>query len=185
MGQIRIIHEHYDSKSWISIIAGVMIATMAMTHPFMDKEITWVWAVDVALTSAPVLLLLVLQIIRRNKPVLVVYNDRIEARLPAISKGLNEMLYSDIKNIDFKSGQLLIWRDEVSAPLCLNLGVNAQRAEETYNILRTTYDRYNREKNIKPVPVEDLPRKKSGLWFALLVLIITLVMMIVFICSEN
>lgn len=163
MGQIRIIHEHYDSKSWISIIAGVMIATMAMTHPFMDKEITWAWAVDVALTSAPVLLLLVLQIIRRNKPVLVVYNDRIEARLPAISKGLNEMLYSDIKNIDFKSGQLLIWRDEVSAPLCLNLGVNAQRAEETYNILRTTYDRYNREKNIKPVPVEDLPKKKSGL----------------------
>lgn len=185
MGQIRIIHEHYDSKSWISIIAGVMIATMAMTHPFMDKEITWAWAVDVALTSAPVLLLLVLQIIRRNKPVLVVYNDRIEARLPAISKGLNEMLYSDIKNIDFKSGQLLIWRDEVSAPLCLNLGVNAQRAEETYNILRTTYDRYNREKNIKPVPVVDLPKKKSGLWFALLVFIITLVMMIVFICSEN
>ena len=185
MGQIRIIHEHYDSKSWVSIIAGVMIATMAMTHPFMDKEITWAWVVDVALTSAPVLLLLVLQIIRRNKPVLVVYNDRIEARLPAISKGLNEMLYSDIKNIDFKSGQLLIWRDEVSAPLCLNLGANAQRAEETYNILRTTYDRYNREKNIKPVPVEDLPKKKSGLWFALLVLIITLVMMIVFICSEN
>jgi hypothetical protein len=69
--------------------------------------------------------------------------------------------------------------------MCLNLGVNAQRAEETYNILRTTYDRYNQEKNIRPVPVEDLPKKKSGLWIALLILIITLVMMIVFICSEN
>ena len=42
-----------------------------------------------------------------------------------------EIMYSDIRNVDCQFTQLMIWRNEISAPECYNMGVKAKIAEET------------------------------------------------------
>ena len=75
----------------------------------------------------------------------------------------SEILYSDIRNLALQEGQLRIWLDKTSGPSCYNLGANVKNAEDTYNILRATYDQYNQEHGITPVPVESMPERKTGL----------------------
>ena len=172
MGQIRLIHEHYDSRPLRSLIVGLLIAILAGMNLFLDKDRSLADLVLSALLVFPPFVILVFELLRWNKPAMVVYNDRLEVRLP-FKRNRKEILYSEIKNLALESGQLRIWLDELSAPSCYNLGENAKNAEDTYNILRATYDKYNQEYGIRPVPVESMPKKKTGL--AQVVLIVTMI----------
>ena len=79
-----------------------------------------------------------------------------------------------------ESGQLLIWRDDQSSPMYCNLGANVRNAQETYDILRSAYDKYNHERNINPVPVENLPKRNKGLMIAIMILVMIATMMALF-----
>ena len=175
MGQIKVIHEHYDRTPWASILAGVLISGLAIIK-FLAEKITTASAITFALTAIPLLLIIVLSIIRRNKPILVVCNDRLDVRASSLySRKVDELMYSDIRNLALESGQLLIWCDESSIPMYRNLGVNARNAQETYDILRSAYDRYNQEHNITPAQIENLPKRNKGMMVLTTVLIMVLI----------
>jgi hypothetical protein len=163
MGQTKLIHEHYDSKPWASIISGLLIAGLASLRVFEDRgEHSWIYVLIFAIWALPAIALLVLDIIWKKKPTLIVYNDRLEVRKAMSSKRV-EILYSDIRNMALESGQLRIWVDEFSKPACYNMGANLVKAQESYDILHTAYDEYNQEHNFKPVPLWDLPKKRAGI----------------------
>lgn len=172
MGQIRLIHEHYDSKPLRSLIVGLLIAILAGVNLITDKDRSLADLVLSALIVFPPFVIMVFELLRWNKPAIVVYNDRLEVRMP-FKRDRKEILYSEIKNFALEAGQLRIWFDEYSMPSCYNLGENVKNAEDTYNILRATYDKYNQEYGIKPVPVESMPKKKAGV--AQVVLIVTMI----------
>ncbi len=163
MGQTKLIHEHYDSKPWASIISGSLVAGLAILKAFEDRgEHSWIYVLIFAIWALPTIALLVLDIIWKKKPTLIVFNDRLEVRKAMSSKRV-EILYSDIRNMALESGQLRIWVDEFSKPACYNMGANATKAQESYDILHTAYDEYNQEHNFKPVPLWDLPKKRAGI----------------------
>lgn len=172
MGQIRVIHEHYDSKPLRSLIVGLLVAILAGVGLILDKDRSLADLVLSALLIFPPFVILVFELLRWNKPAIVVYNDRLEVRMP-FKRDRKEILYSEIKNLALESGQLRIWLDELSAPSCYNLGENTQNAEDTYNIIRATFDKYNQEYGIRPVPVESMPKKKTTL--SQVVLIVTMI----------
>ena len=179
MGQIRVLHEHYDRRPWVSILAGVLL-TIPLIERLVDDGFSVTSVIICALTAVPVLLILILDVIRRKQPSIVVYNDRLVVRVPSVSYKTDEILYSDIRNMAMESGQLLIWRDDQSSPMYCNLGANVRNAQETYDILRSAYDKYNHEHNIKPVPVENLPKRNKGLMIAIMILVMTATMMALF-----
>ena len=181
MGQTKLIHEHYDRSPLASILAGVLIIGHAILRLF-DDEITTESIILLAVTVVPLLIILIIGITRRNKPSLVVYNDRIEVKTPSqYSKKINEILYSDIKNLAFESGQLLIWLDESSNPMYCNLGANAGNAQASYDILRSAYDKYNQEHNITPARIDYLPKRNKPLIMAITILVMVGIMMLIFI----
>ena len=180
MGQIKIIHEHYDHKPWVSLIAGLLIAILAIIRLVFDEDKSLANLVLFALVVLPPFVIVLIDIFRRNKPTVVVYNDRIELRMP-LQKTPDEIMYSDIRNLALQAGQLRIWHDEASGPSCYNLGTNAKNAQETYDILRATFDKYNQEHNIKPVPVYNMPNKKTGLPKAIFILIMITVLVLLII----
>ena len=170
MGQTKLIHEHYDSKPWASIISGSLIAALAILKLVEDRgEHSWLYLFIFGVWALPTITLLALDIIWKKKPMLVVYNDRLEVRKPMSSKRV-EILYSQIKNMALQSGQLRVWLDEFSQPACYNLGANVNKTQESYDILRTAYDEYNQEHNFKPIPLWDLPKRKLT---AQIVLVVT------------
>ena len=135
MGQIKLIHEHYDSKPWAGIISGTLFAILAITKLVVDsKDHTWIYLVLFGLVILPTVVILVMDIIWKKKPTLVVYNDRLEVMKPMSSKRV-EILYSEIKNMALQSGQLRVWLDEYSQPACYNLGANVNKTQESYDIL--------------------------------------------------
>ena len=79
-----------------------------------------------------------------------------------------------------ESGQLLIWLDESSAPVYFNLGANAANAQETYDILRSAYDKYNQEHNITPAQIENLPKRNKKLIMAITIFIMIAIMILLF-----
>ena len=183
MGQTKLIHEHYDSKPWASIISGSLIASLAILKVFEDRgEHSWIYVLIFAIWALPTIALLVLDIIWKKKPTLIVYNDRLEVRKPMSSKRV-EILYSQIKNMALQSGQLRVWLDEFSQPACYNLGANLGKAQESYDILRTAYDQYNQEHNLKPVPLWDLPKRK--LTTQVLIIIVTFCLISLFLIIEH
>lgn len=173
MGQIRVIHEHYDRSPLASIIAGILVAGLAILKLF-GEEFTAAKIIVFALTAIPMMVILILSIIRRKKPTLVVYNDRLEVMS-------DEIMYSDIRNIAMEAGQLLIWLDESSVPMYRNLGANAANAQQTYDILRSAYDQYNQEHNITPAQVDYLPKRKKGKIIVMTILIMVLILVLMFI----
>ena len=173
MGQIKVLHEHYDRAPLASIFAGIMLAGLAIINLFGEGFDT-VNVIVFALTAIPMMVILILSIIRRNKPSLVVYNDRLEVLS-------DEIMYSDIKNIAMESGQLLIWLDESSVPMYRNLGANVKNAQETYDILRSAYDKYNQEHGITPAQVDYLPKRKKGKIIVMTILIMVLILVLMFI----
>jgi len=181
MGQIKVLHEHYYRAPWASMLAGFLIAGLAIFKLF-GEEITTESVITFSLTGVPLLLILILSIIRRNKPSLVIYNDRIEINVSSskYSQRAEEIMYSEIKNLTMESGQLLIWRDESSAPIYYNLGANVKYAQETYDILRSAYDKYNKEHNITPTRIENLPKRNKSLIMAITILIMTAIMILIF-----
>ena len=180
MGQIKIIHEHYDSKPWLSIISGTLLALLAVLKFVEDKDWSWINVVLFAILLLPASILLIMDFIWKKKPILLVFNDRIEIKKAPSSGKTVEIMYSDIRNLAMESGQLLIWRDDQSSPMYCNLGANVRNAQETYDILRSAYDKYNHEHNIKPVPVENLPKRNKGLMIAIMILVMTATMMALF-----
>lgn len=180
MGQTKLIHEHYDRSPWVSIVAGVLIAGLAILQLF-DEKITTASVITFVLTALPIFLILILRIFSRNNPSLVVYNDRLEVKAPSkYTQKIDELLYSDIRNIAMESGQLLIWLDESSAPVYFNLGANAANAQETYDILRSAYDKYNQEHNITPAQIENLPKRNKKLIMAITIFIMIAIMILLF-----
>ena len=162
MGQTKIIHEHYDSKPWAGIISATLFAGLTISKLVIDsKEHSWIYLLVFGLVLLPTVVLLVMDIIWKKKPTLIVYNDRLEVMKPMSSKRV-EIMYSDIKNMALQAGQLRVWLDECSQPACYNLGANANKTQESYDILRTAYDEYNQEHNFKTVPLVDLPKRRTG-----------------------
>ena len=176
MGQIKLIHEHYDSKPWASIISGLLIAGLAILRLVEDRgEHSWFYLIVFGVCILPTIAVLVLDVIWKKKPTLVVYNDRLEVMKPMSNKRV-EILYSDIKNMALQSGQLRVWLDEFSQPACYNLGANLGKAQESYDILRTAYDQYNQEHNFKPVPLVDMPKRKVSIGQVVLIVTMLCVM---------
>ena len=135
-----------------------------------------------AICALPTIALLVLDIIWKKKPTLIVYNDRLEVRKAMSSKRV-EILYSEIKNMALQSGQLRVWLDEFSQPVCYNLGANATKAQESYDILRTAYDQYNQEHNFKPILLLDLPKRRFAV--QIIVMIVVFCLMALFLIFEH
>ena len=176
MGQTKLIHEHYDSKPWASIISGSLLAGFAILKLIEDRgEHSWLYLIIFGVCILPTVVLLVMDVIWKKKPTLVVYNDHLEVMKPMSNKRV-EIMYSDIKNMALQAGQLRIWLDEYSQPSCYNLGANANKTQESYDILHTAYDGYNQEHNFKPVPLWDLPKRKIAT--AQVIMIITMLCVI-------
>lgn len=183
MGQTKIIHEHYDSKPWASIISATLLSGIAILKLIEDRgEHSWLYLIIFGVCLLPTVVLLVMDIIWKKKPTLVVYNDCLEVWKPMSSKRV-EILYSQIKNMALQSGQLRVWLDEYSQPACYNLGANANKAQESYDILRAAYDQYNQEHNYKPVPLLDLPKRK--LTAQVLIMIVTFCLISLFLIIEH
>ena len=183
MGQTKIIHEHYDSKPWASIISATLLGVLAIIKLASEiGERSWFSIVLFCIILLPSIVLAVMDIIWKKKPMAVIYNDRVEVRRPFSSK-TTEILYSEIKNMALESGQLRIWVDEFSKPACYNLGANMDKAQESYDILRTAYDQYNQEHNLKPVPLWDLPNRK--LTTQALIMIVTFCLISLFLIIEH
>ena len=179
MKQTRILYEHYDSKSWAGIIAGLIIAASAVVHLIIDKDFSVANILLHVLTVIPPVLILVVDAVWKNKPLLVVYNDRLEVRITSGSRR-DEIMYSDIRNMALESGQLRIWRDDISAPSCYNLGYNAVMNQEAYDALRAAFDKYNQEHDITPVPVDRLPKKNSMVTAVMIVTMVAVIAFLVF-----
>lgn len=160
MGQIRVLHEHYESKTWASLIYAFLILILAIIKLFFDKDQSIIDILITVVLVVPFLAAFVMDLYWRNKPVMIVYNDRLEIRKPLSFRRV-EFMYSDIRNVDMVSGQLLIWSDEVSAPSRYNLGENGDRAQETFNMIRTSYDKYNQVRGISPIPLDRLSTKRN------------------------
>ena len=176
MGQTKLIHEHYDSKPWASIISATLLGVLAIIKLGSEiNERSWFAIVLYCIIVLPSIVLAVVDIIWKKKPIAVIYNDRVEVRRPFSSKR-SEILYSKIKNMALEAGQLRIWVDEFSQPSCFNMGANAGKAQESYDILHTAYVEYNQEHNFKPVPLWDLPKRKIAT--AQVVMIITMLCVI-------
>ena len=94
-------------------------------------------------------------------------------------------MYSDIRNVDCQFTQLMIWRNETAAPECYNMGVKAKIAEETFNYIRNSFDKYCLENNIKPAPVDGLPKKKTSLQQVAMIVTMLAVLALFFILSKN
>ncbi|MBO7589165.1 MAG: hypothetical protein J6T18_07065 [Bacteroidaceae bacterium] len=183
MRQNKLIHEHYDSKPWASIISGSLLAGIAILKLLKDRgEHSWLYLIIFGICLLPTVALLVMDIIWKKKPTLVVYNDCLEVWKPMSSKRV-EILYSQIKNMALQSGQLRVWLDEYSQPACYNLGANANKAQESYDILRNAYDQYNQEHNFKTVPLPDLPKRK--LTAQVLIMIVTFCLISLFLIIEH
>ena len=189
MRQPVIIHEHYDPVPWLSIIAEVLTIVLLVSSrgssltEDVSPAVPWVFKLIVfGAPLAFLVLILIYSVYWRNKPTIVVYNDRLEVRKPYAFKRC-EMLYSDIRNVDRVSGQLLIWNDDISAPSRYNLGINAKRAEETFKYIRTSFDKYGLENNIKPAPIESLPKNKTGLPQVVFIVTMLAVLTLLFILS--
>ena len=163
MGQTKLIHEHYDSKPWASIISGTGLALLAVLKFVGDKDWSWINVVLFAIMLLPASILLIMDFIWKNKPILTVYNDRLEVKKAPSSGKTTEILYSDIKNMSLEASQLRIWLDVDSIPSCYYLGAKLNKVQETYDILRTAYDQYNQERGIKPVPLADMPNRTKTL----------------------
>lgn len=163
MGQIKLIHEHYDSKPWLSIISGTLLALLAVLKFVEDKDWSWINVVLFAILLLPASILLIMDFIWKKKPILLVFNDRIEIKKAPSSGKTVEIMYSDIKNMAYDSGELKIWLDEYSMPSRYYLGAKLAKDQETYDILRAAYDQYNQERGIRPVPVESMPKKTKTL----------------------
>lgn len=183
MGQTKLIHEHYDCRTWSSIVAGILL-TVPLIERLIDDKFSVTSIIIFLLTIVPLLVILILDVIRRKRPTIVVYNDRLVVRVPSVSYKTDEIIYSDIKNMALESGQLLIWQDEQSSPVYCNLGVNVRNAQETYDILRSAYDRYNQEHNIKPAPVENLPKRNRRMITAVMILVMVAVLVLLFLVKE-
>ena len=183
MGQTKLIHEHYDSKPWTGIISGSLLSGIAILKLNEDRgEHSWLYLIIFGVCLLPTVALLVMDIIWKKKPTLVVYNDCLEVWKPMSSKRV-EILYSQIKNMALQSGQLRVWLDEFSQPACYNLGANLGKAQESYDILRTAYDQYNHEHNLKPIPLWDLPKRK--LTAQVLIMIVTFCLISLFLIIEH
>ena len=183
MGQTKLIHEHFDSKPWASIISGSLIAGLAILKLIEDRgEHSWLYLIIFGVSLLPTVALLVMDIIWKKKPTLVVYNDCLEVRKPMSSKRV-EISYPEIKNMALESGQLRIWVDEFSQPSCFNMGANLGKAQESYDILHTAYVEYNQEHNLKPVPLWDLPKRK--LTTQVLIIIVTFCLISLFLIIEH
>ena len=163
MGQIKLIHEHYDSKPWASIISATLFAMVTVLGFIAKKDMYWINTLLFIITLLPISILLVIDIIWKNKPILTVYNDRLEVKKAPSSGKTTEILYSDIKNMSLEASQLRIWLDVDSIPSCYYLGAKLNKVQETYDILRTAYDQYNQERGIKPVPLADMPNRTKSL----------------------
>ena len=174
MRQPTIIHEHYEPVPWATIIAElltILVLVFRFGSAIKDERVEGVpLAIQIVIWGAPAILFIIViigvvisHLLGRNKPSIIVYNDRLEVRKTSFSPNMIEIKYSEIRNLDSDSGQLLIWKDEYSAPLRYNLGKNVKIADATFGIIRTTYDKYNQENNFKSVPIEDLPKKKASL----------------------
>ena len=183
MGQTKLIHEHFDSKPWASIISGSLLSGIAILKLIEERcEHSWLYLIIFGVCLLPTVALLVMDLIWKKKPTLVVYNDCLEVRKPMSSKRV-EILYSQIKNMALQSGQLRVWLDEFSQPACYNLGANLGKAQESYDILRTAYDQYNQEHNLKPIPLWDLPKRK--LTAQVLIMIVTFCLISLFLIIEH
>ena len=169
MRQPQIIHEHYNAKPWFSIILEFLTIAFLVSSQglsFLNKQYPDTsLALKIVILGIPVLYLFVVfldGLYWKRKPTIVVYNDRLEVRKP-FSLNRTEIMYSDIRNVDCQFTQLMVWRNEISAPECYNMGVKAKIAEETFNYIRSSFDKYCLENNIKPAPLESLPQKKTSL----------------------
>lgn len=183
MGHTKLIHEHYDSKPWVSIISATLLGVLAIIKLASEiSERSWFSIVLFCIILLQSIVMLVMDIIWKKKPTFVVYNDRLEVRKPMSSKRV-EILYSEIKNMALQSGQLRVWLDEYSQPACYNLGANDNKAQESYDILRTAYDQYNQEHNYKPVPLLDLPKRK--LTAQVLIMIVSFCLICLFLIIEH
>ena len=183
MGQTKLIHEHYDSKPWASIISGSLLAGFAILKLIEDRgEHSWLYLIIFGVCILPTVVLLVMDVIWKKKPMVVIYNDRVEVRRPFSSKR-TEILYSEIKNMALESGQLRIWVDEFSQPSCFNMGANLGKAQEAYDILHTAYVEYNQEHNFKPIPLWDLPKRK--LTTQMVFIIVTVCVITLFLSIEH
>ena len=180
MGQIRVLHEHYESKTWASLIYAFLILILAIIKLFFDKDQSIIDILITVVLVVPFLAAFVMDLYWRNKPVMIVYNDRLEIRKPLSFRRV-EFMYSDIRNVDMVSGQLLIWSDEVSAPSRYNLGMNGDRAQETFNMIRTSYDKYNQERGISPIPLDRLSTKRNiGTKLAMIMVFTIAIMILVY-----
>ena len=183
MGQTKLIHEHYDSKPWASIISATLLGVLAIIKLASEiSERSWFSIVLFCIILLPSIVLAVMDIIWKKKPTLVVYNDRLEVWKPMSSKRV-EILYSQIKNMALQSGQLRVWLDEFSQPVCYNLGANATKAQESYDILRTAYDQYNQEHNFKPILLLDLPKRRLAV--QIIAMIVVFCLMALFLIFEH
>lgn len=184
MGQIKLIHEHYDSKPWASIISATCLALLAILKFVGDKDLNWINVVLFAITLLPVSLLLVMDIIWKKKPTLIVYNDRLEIKKSPSSSKMTEIMYSDIKNMSHEAGGLKIWLDVDSLPSSYYLGTKLAKDQETYDILRNAYDRYNQEHGIKPVPVESMHQKTKTLGQIVFMITVISIIILLFVFKE-
>lgn len=178
MGQTKLIHEHYESKAWASLLSAFLILILAILNLFVDKEQSMIDILIAVVLVVPFLATFVMDLYWRNKPVMIVCNDRLEIRKPLSFKRV-EYLYSDIRNVDMVSGQLLIWSDEISAPSRYNLGVKEDLAQETFNMIRTSYDKYNQERGISPIPLDKLSTKRNIGTKLAMIMVFTIAIMIV------
>jgi hypothetical protein len=186
MGQIRLIHEHYDSKPWASIISATLIALLALLKLANDiHDHSWIRVVLFCLIMLPSILLLVMDFIWKKKPTLIVYNDRLEVKKSPNSRKMTEIMYSDIKNMFHEAGGLKIWLDVDSRPSNYYLGAKLAQDQETYDILRTAYDQYNQEHGIKPVPVGSMPQKTKTLGQIVLMLTMIGILILLFVLYHN
>ena len=191
MRQPQIIHEHYNAKPWFSIILEFLTIAFLVSSQglsFLNKQYPDTsLALKIVILGIPVLYLILVfldGLYWKRKPTIVVYNDRLEVRKP-FSLNRTEIMYSDIRNVDCQFTQLMIWRNETAAPECYNMGVKAKIAEETFNYIRSSFDKYCLENNIKPAPVDSLPKKKTSLQQVVMIITMLAVLALFFILSKN
>ena len=191
MRQHQIIHEHYNSKPWFIIILEFLTIAFLVSSQglsFLNKQYPDTsLALKIVILGIPVLYLILVfldGLYWKRKPTIVVYNDRLEVRKP-FSLNRTEIMYSDIRNVDCQFTQLMVWRNEISAPECYNMGVKAKIAEETFNYIRSSFDKYCLENNIKPAPLESLPQKKTSLQQAVMIITMVAVLALFFILSKK
>ena len=169
MGQSKLIHEHYDSKPWASIISATCLALLAIFKFVGDKDLYWINVVLFAITLLPVSLLLVMDIIWKKKPTLIVYNDRLEIKKSPSSSKMTEIMYSDIKNMSHEAGGLKIWLDVDSLPSSYYLGAKLAKDQEN---------------GIKPVPVESMTQKTKILSKIVFMITVISIIILLFVFKE-